>query len=329
VFNGNRNTYHSLYVANNTNKLIIFFMKIIVTGGAGFIGSHIVDAYIARGHSVAVIDNLSTGDRKNLNPKARFYKGDVSDRAFIYRVFKKERPQIVNHQAALASLRLATKEPEMLVDANIAGTMNVLLASGRAKIKRFIFASSCSVLGHPEKLPATESTPIDPLSPYAYSKYANETMIEFYAKWHKFPFVIFRYPNVYGPRQSAKGEAGIIPIFVGLMRKNKRPHIFGDGSKTRDYIYVTDVVSAHMKALTKAGNMILGLGTSKETSDQEIFDQIEKNMGTGIRPVYEPFRTWEAMHVSMNAARAKKVLGWKPHTHVREGVAKTVASYLA
>jgi len=147
--------------------------EILVTGGAGFIGSHIVDAYVKRGHNVVVIDNLSTGNRKNLNPKARFYQLILKIARCLFR-FQKEKPQVVNHQAALASLRLATKEPEVLVDSNIAGTMNVLLASGRTKIKRFLFASSCSVLGHPKKLPATEATPIEPLSPYAYTKYANE-----------------------------------------------------------------------------------------------------------------------------------------------------------
>jgi UDP-glucose 4-epimerase len=301
-------------------------MRILVTGGAGFIGSHIADAYVKRGHLVSIVDNLSTGKRNNVNPRARFYRGDIKNRAFVDRVMRRERPEIVNHQAALASLRTAVRKPYELVDSNMNGTLNLLIASGTYHIKHFIFASSCSIFGHPKKLPSKEHEVPHPLSPYAYTKFANEGMIVFYAMWHKFAYTIFRYPNVYGPRQNPKGEAGVIPIFGELMKKGIRPKIFGDGSKTRDYIYVDDVASAHVKALARGKNHILHLGWGKEVSDQDIFDEIERVMRTGIKPVYAPFRPWEALHISLDPAHARKTLGWKPKVRLREGVKRTIAS---
>lgn len=301
-------------------------MKILVTGGAGFIASHIVDAYIKLGHSLIVIDNLYTGSKKNVNPKARFYRGDLKNRAFVFNVIGKEKPDIINHHAALASLRVATDEPEKLIDSNISGTMNVLLATKNNSIKKFIFASSCSVLGHPKKLPANEETPINPLSPYAFTKLANEIMIQFYAQWHKFPYVIFRYPNIYGPRQNPKSEAGIIPIFASLLRKDERPTIFGDGSKTRDYVYVTDCVDANIAALTKGKNTILNLGWGKEISDEEISEKVRNNIGSKLAPKYTPFRDWESKHISLNATKAKKILNWSPKISIDVGMKKTIDS---
>jgi UDP-glucose 4-epimerase len=299
-------------------------MKILVTGGAGFIGSHLVDAYIIDGHQVSVIDNLSTGKMENVNPKAKFYKGDLADRKFVYQIVKKERPEIINHQAALASLRGAVQRPEELVDANITGTMNLLLAAGRWPIKKFIFASSCGLLGHPQKLPVDETAPANPLSPYAFSKWLNELMITFYASWYKFTYLLFRYPNVYGPRQDPLGEAGVIPIFAGLIKKNKRPHIFGDGSKTRDYLYIDDVAQAHLLALKKGTDIILHLGWGKSISDQKIFDEVQKALDSSLKPIYEPFRDWEAKQISLDARKAKKVLGWKPLISLNEGIKQTL-----
>ena len=299
-------------------------MKILITGGAGFIGSHIADEYVRLGHKVVVVDNLSTGKRKNVNPNAKFYKGDIKNRAFVYDIMKRERPNAVNHQAALASLRKAVKEPEELVDANITGTMNLLLAAGKYPIKKFIFASSCSVFGLPKKLPATETDPVNPLSPYAFTKLADEGMIQFYARWTGFNYVIFRYPNVHGPRQNPEGEAGVVPIFVGLMKQGERPGIFGDGSKTRDYVYVGDVAHANALALRKGKNEIIHLGWKKEVSDQVIFNKIERVMNTGLSPRYLPFRSWEAKRISQNSNKAKRVLGWTPKVKLDEGIRKTV-----
>lgn len=301
-------------------------MKILVTGGAGFIASHIVDAYLKLGHQVIVIDNLSTGKRKNINPKAKLYLGNLKNGPWVERVINRERPTVINHHAALASLRTAVRKPRELIESNIYGTMNILSAIGRYPIQKFIFSSSCSVLGHPQKLPARESTTPHPLSPYAFTKLANEEMIKFYGSWHQFHFVIFRYPNVYGPRQNPRGEAGVIPIFAQLLKRGRKPVIFGDGSKTRDYLYIDDVVKANVAALTKGENVILNLGWGKQISDQEIFDQVQKHTTSSLKPAYAPFRPWEALRISLNAGRAQKILDWQPSVSLADGIQKTIQS---
>jgi UDP-glucose 4-epimerase len=213
-------------------------MRIIVNGGAGFIASHITDAYIKAGHRVAVIDGiLPTSSRKNVNPKAKFYKADIRDRALMERIFRKERPEVVNHHAAIAVIAQALRDPIPTLNVNLLGTANVLLAFGkygRGKNRRFIFASSGAVYGTPKEVPATEKTPTNPESAYGLSKLLGEELVEFYARQYGFHYVLFRYPNVYGPRQNPKGEAGVTAIFGGLMKAGKRPTIFGDGTKSRD-----------------------------------------------------------------------------------------------
>lgn len=301
-------------------------MKILVTGGAGFIGSHVVDSYLKLGHSVSVIDNLSTGKKENLSRQARFYLGDLKDRKFVLETIKKIRPDMINHHAALASLRLAVKRPEELIDANLNGTLNLLLATGKHPIKKFLFASSCSVFGSPAKLPADESCPFNPLSTYAFTKLMNEEMIRFYSAWHKFDFTIFRYPNVYGPRQNPKDEAGVIPIFANLIKNKTRPTIFGDGSKTRDYVFVSDIAKANALALKKGKNLSFNLGSGRETSDQEIFDKINNLLKSALKPIYAPFRPWEAKRIYLDAKKAEETLGWSPKVAFEEGIEKTLAS---
>jgi len=304
-------------------------MKILVTGGVGFIGSHIVDAYINLGYKVVVIDNLSTGFRKNLNPKAKFYKVDIGDLPKIEKIFQKEKPQIVNHHAAIAEVVKSLRDPLPTLNVNVIGTINLLLAAGKIRVKKFIFSSTGgAIYGQPDKIPADENTPAIPLSPYGLSKLLGEECIKFYAKHYGFDYLIFRYPNVYGPRQNPKGEAGVVAIFSGLMRKGKQPTIFGDGSKTRDYVHIDDIVRANIIGLHKGKNEILNLGWAKKISDQKIFDTIAKNLNFKKPPIYAPFRHGEVYQIALSAKKARKNLGWQPKISLEEGIKKTVKTII-
>ena len=300
-------------------------MKILVTGGAGFIGSHIVDAYINLGHKVIVIDDFSTGFRKNLNPKAKFYKADIRDLLKIEKIFQKEKPQIVNHHAAIAEVVKSLRNPLPTINVNVIGTINLLLAAGKIGVKKFIFSSTGgAIYGQPDKIPADENTPAIPLSPYGLSKLLGEECIKFYAKHYNFDYLIFRYPNVYGPRQNPKGEAGVVAIFSGLIKNNKRPIIFGDGAKTRDYVYIDDIVRANVIGLKRGKNEIFNLGWGKKISDKKIFDTIAKNLNFKKPPIYAPFRKGEVYQIALSANKAKKILNWQPQIKLKEGVRKTL-----
>ena len=304
-------------------------MKILVTGGVGFIGSHIVDAYINLGYKVVVIDNLSTGFRKNLNPKAKFYKVDIGDLPKIEKIFQKEKPQIVNHHAAIAEVVKSLRDPLPTLNVNVIGTINLLLAAGKIRVKKFIFSSTGgAIYGQPDKIPADENTPAIPLSPYGLSKLLGEECIKFYAKHYGFDYLIFRYPNVYGPRQNPKGEAGVVAIFSGLMRKGKQPTIFGDGSKTRDYVHIDDIVRANIIGLHKGKNEIFNLGWAKKISDQKIFDTIAKNLNFKKPPIYAPFRHGEVYQIALSAKKARKNLGWQPQISLEKGIRKTVKTII-
>jgi UDP-glucose 4-epimerase len=298
-------------------------MKIIVTGGAGFIASHITDAYIKTGHRVVIIDNLSKGSRKNLNPKAKFYKADITDLALMEKIFKKEKPDVVNHHAAIAEVVRSERDPIPTLTTNMLGTANVLLAfghHGRGK-KKFIFASTGGAMyGDPKRVPVNEATPPDPLSPYGLSKLLAEESIKFYAKQFGFNYFIFRYANVFGPRQNPKGEAGIVPIFGALMRQGKRPTIFGDGTKARDYVYVEDVAAANFAALKKGRNTTVNIGRGILTTDREMFEAIAKELKFIRGPIYAPYRKGEVYRSSLDASKARKLLGWKPKIGLLDGL---------
>jgi UDP-glucose 4-epimerase len=284
-------------------------MKIVVTGNAGFIASHITDAYRALGHTVIDIDN------RHKKPI------DINDAAALMALFKKEKPDMVNHHAAIKSVR----DPLPTFQTNVLGTVNVLMAAGACgTVKKFIFSSTSAIYGDPKKLPVTETTAIDPLSPYGLAKYMAEEAIRFYAKLFKFNYLIFRYPNVYGPRQNPHGEAGVVAIFTELMRKGKQPTIFGDGTKARDYAYIEDIVRANVIALKKGKNDILNLGWSKPVTDQTIFNEVAKNTGFTGKPIYAPYRTGEVYKTSLSSKKALAVIGWKPSISFAEGVKRHV-----
>jgi len=299
-------------------------MNILVTGGAGFIASHIVDAYLKKGHKVVVIDNLVTGFRKNVNKKAKFYKADIQDLETLRRIFKKEQPQIINHHAAIAEVAKSLRDPIPTLEVNVLGTTNLLLLGGEYNIKKFIFSSTGGAMyGDPEKLPASETTEPKPLSPYGLSKLLAEETIRYYSSNNNFNHLIFRYANVYGPRQNPKGEAGVVAIFGGLMKKGISPTIFGDGTKTRDYVYVDDIVRANVLALTKGTNTTINLGWGKEIQDKEIFDAVAKTTKFKHAPTLAPHRDGELLRSSLDAKKANEIIGWKPKVSLKNGIAKT------
>lgn len=307
-------------------------MKILVTGGAGFIASHVVDAYIADGHKVAIVDNLSSGKRKNINPKANFYKADIRNPDALKKVFANERPDLVNHHAAFISVTDSVKKPAETFAINATGTLNVLLAFVEAKPsgakagrKKFLFSSTGgAIYGNPKKLPANEDTPPNPFSPYALTKEIAEESIRYFCGANNIDYLIFRYANVYGPRQRAQGGAGVVPIFTEQISKGVRPTIFGDGSKTRDYVFVGDVARASALGARRGKNITVNIATSREISDYKVFEGIAKAFSYDKEPFYTPKRPGEVQRIYMTYARAQQALGWKPTVRFEDGIQKTV-----
>lgn len=289
-------------------------MKILVTGDAGFIASHITDKYRALGHTVISVDN------RHKKPI------DINDADALMKLFMKEKPDIVNHHAAIAEVVKSIKDPLPTFQTNVLGTVNVLMAAGACgTVKKFIFASTGgAIYGEPKKIPASESAPATPLSPYGISKFLGEEVIKFYAKLFGFQYLIFRYPNVYGPRQNPKGEAGVVAIFTELMRNGTQPTIYGDGTKARDYVYVDDIVRANVIALRKGKNEILNIGWGRKITDKKIFDEIKKNVKFAGEPIYAPYRKGEVYQIALEAKKALEVIGWKPTITFEEGVKRHV-----
>jgi UDP-glucose 4-epimerase len=297
-------------------------MKIIVTGGAGFIGSHIVDAYVRAGHRVVVIDNLSAGSRKNLNSRAIFYKADIRNLSQVEKIFSRERPEIVNHHAALIDVVNSVANPLPTLETNALGTatlLSVFKKFGKGK-KKIIFASSAAVYGNPKSLPAHEAAECLPISAYGLSKVLAEKVIRFYGATSDIDHTIFRYSNAFGPRQ----KSGAISIFADLMRRGRTPVIFGDGRKNRDYIYVEDIVRANILALKKGKSETLNLGWGEPVSDKEAYDALAKNIGFKKSPFYKPYRQGEIYAMALSAKRARKIIGWEPVVKFEEGVKRTV-----
>lgn len=297
-------------------------MKILVTGGCGFIASHIADAYINAGHKVFIIDDLSTGDENNLNPKAIFHRMDICDPG-IGKIFNDERFDIVNHHAAQINVRTSVEDPLKDARINIIGSLNLLDNVVRTGVKRFIFASSGgTVYGEPKSFPITEAFPIQPASPYGISKATVERYISILTDGRGIDHVILRYSNVYGPRQIAKSEAGVISIFINQIIHNGVCSIFGDGNQTRDYVYVKDVVNANIIALNCPPGTY-NIGTGIETSVNTLLDILGKILGNKIEHKNEPARPGEVLRNALDPSRAGKKINWRPTTSLSQGIGDT------
>ena len=306
-------------------------MRIIVTGGAGFIGSHISDAYIAAGHDVCVVDSLwahGGGRRDNIPAKASFLHLDIRD-VSLERVFRDFNPDIVSHHAAQHSVAISARDPQLDAQVNVMGLINVLENSVKANVKKIVFASSGATFGEPEHLPVNEQTPQRPESPYAITKIVAEHYLRFYKAQHGLDFTALRYGNVFGPRQDPNGEAGVISIFIGRFLAKQGIKIYWDGEQTRDYIYAGDVAKANIQALSRGSGQCYCIGTGRKTSVNEIYRALIEVTGIDVPVEYLEKRAGDVRDAQFDSALAERELDWRVETSLVEGMRKTVDYFRA
>lgn len=299
-------------------------MKILVTGGAGFIGSHIVDALIAQGHEVAVMDNLVTGRKENLNPRAKFYQVDIRDQE-LEGIFNRERFDVIYHEAAQMDVRKSVADPRYDAEVNILGTLNLLQQAQKTSVKKFIFASTGgAIYGEQVQFPADEEHPTWPASPYGITKLACEKYIAFFGQNYGINYALLRYANVYGPRQSPHGEAGVVAIFTSRMLSGEQPVINGDGKQTRDYVYVGDVVAANLRALDYPRNDYFNVGTGIETDVNELFHILNRATGSRVEELHGEAKAGEQLRSVLSYEKTSRLLGWRPQVKLEQGLTQTV-----
>ncbi len=307
-------------------------MKILVTGGAGFIASHIVDKYIELGHEVVVVDNLSSGFKHNVNPKAKFYEMDIRSKE-LEQIFRDEKPQIVNHHAAQISVPVSVKEPELDAEVNAIGFLNILQNCVKYKVKKVIFISSGgAVYGEAEEYPTTENYDPKPLSPYAIHKYVSEKYLYFYHHQYGLKYTVLRYANVFGPRQIPHGEAGVVSIFITNFRDNKKTYLYAfdeepDGM-IRDYVFVRDIVNANVLAIDRGELVAFNIGTGIETTTGQLYREIALQMNMQIEPVREGARPGDIRKSCLNINKAKNEFGWEPRYSLSDGVRETIDFFM-
>lgn len=301
-------------------------MNVLVTGGAGFIGSNIVDAYVELGHRVVVVDDLSTGRKRNLNAQAIFRQMDVRA-AELERLFREYEIEFVSHQAARADVRTSIDKPEEFADVNIRGGVNLLECCRRTRVRGVVYASTGGcVYGEPLYTPTDERHPIQPRDPYGASKACFEIYLETYGRLYGLPFTIFRYPNVYGPRQNPLGEAGVVAIFANKMLKGEDVVINGAGTQERDFVFVDDVVEANLLATERSYNDAFNIGSGLGVDVNTIFAKLKTITGYGRSPGYGPPKTGEVRRSILASGKMLKKYGWKPQTDLDEGLERTVDS---
>lgn len=299
-------------------------MNILVTGGAGFIGSNVADAFIAEGHTVSIVDDLSSGKPENINPKAHFYQYDIQSPG-VETIFEKEKIDVICHHAAQMDVRKSVADPKFDASVNILGMLNVMELGVKHKIRKVLFSSTGgAIYGEQDYFPADELHPLCPLSPYGITKLATEKYLFFYKATYGIEHVILRYANIYGPRQNPHGEAGVVAIFASKMLKGEQPVINGDGKQTRDYVFVGDVVRANLMALRHGNSDIFNIGTGIETDVNELFRHIRTFTGSQCEERHAPAKAGEQLRSVIDHAKAKKILGWEPTVKVGEGLRQTV-----
>jgi UDP-glucose 4-epimerase len=301
-------------------------VKILVSGGAGFIASHVADAYVELGHQVVIIDDLSRGARKNLSPYCRFYEADIRDRAGVERIFEQERPEIVNHHAAQMDVRRGVREPLFDAQVNILGSLNLIEAAVKNGARRFIYAATAGAgYGEPKQMPVSEDSPINPITPYGVSKHTVEHYLFTFHALYGLDYVVLRYGNVYGPRQNSQGEAGVFAIFSEQMLTGAQPVIYGDGSKVRDYVYISDVAAANVTALECGTNEIFNISSGVPTTDVEVFSIVRQCLGKNeVQCRYAAKRSGEIDRICLDISKAKQLLAWEPRIGLQNGARMTV-----
>lgn len=303
-------------------------MKILITGGAGFIGSHVADACLEAGHQVVVVDDLSSGNLANLNPAVKFYQLDIRDPA-LDEVFAAEKPDVVNHHAAQISVPRSVTEPLLDAQINILGLVNVLENCVKHHIKKVIFISTGgAIYGEAEEYPTTEDYPPQPLSVYAINKFAGENYLRFYQHQYGLEYTVLRYANVFGPRQIAQGEAGVVSIFVEKLLQDSAPTIYAypdaPEGMIRDYVYVKDVVRANLAVLDRGSNEVFNIGTCEETTTSQLYKTILWQLGKKIQPLKGPARKGDLRRSMLDNSKAFKELGWSPIYSLEDGIRETV-----
>jgi UDP-glucose 4-epimerase len=304
-------------------------MRVLVTGGAGFIASHVVDALVAAGHQVSVIDDLSSGKRENVNPKATFYELDVQDAA-VADVVRRERPEALCHHAAQMDVRRSVADPVGDAKINLVGLLNLMEHARQHGLKRVLFSSSGgAIYGDQEVFPAAETHKTEPISPYGVAKLASERYLFFYSLTYAISYAALRYANVYGPRQNPHGEAGVVAIFAEKLLRGEQPVINGDGGQTRDYVYVGDLVRANLAALTSTFSGAVNLGTGVETDVNTILRHLRSLCGTQVPEQHGPAKPGEQRRSVIDCRLAERVFGWRPQKSLEDGLRETVAFFRA
>ncbi len=296
---------------------------VLVTGGAGFIASHLVDRLLSLGYRVVVVDDLSTGHLRNLNKSATFHHTNITD-SVLDEIFQREHPDVVYHHAAQVSVTESVVKPIRDAEINVLGTLRLLEACHRYGVERFIYASTGgAIYGEPQYLPCDENHPIRPLSPYGLSKRVGEQYLSLYRQSFQLNFVCLRYGNVYGPRQDPQGEAGVMAIFARTMLEGKQPKIFGSGEQERDFVYVDDVVEANVLALERGEGETYNIGTGQGTSINRIFELYKGILNYRWAAAYAPPRPGDVFKISLESTKAAKDLGWTPKVSLEEGMRQT------
>jgi UDP-glucose 4-epimerase len=312
-------------VWRSVSSILEVVLRVLVTGGAGFIGSHVVDGLLEAGHEVAVVDNLSTGQRGNLNPRAQFFEADIRSQE-LAAVFDSFKPEVVDHHAAHADVRESLDDPMYDADVNVLGSLNVLQQAVRSGARKMIFISSGGACyGEPVELPCPESHPIRPLSPYGASKAAIELYLHLYRETYGLDFTVLRYANIYGPRQDMLSEEGrVVAIFTQLMLSGGQPRINGDGEQQRDFLYVSDVVAANRAALERGSGQAYNLGSGQPTSVNQIFALLKRITDYPGSSVHVEAKAGEVLRTYLDASKAQRELGWRPEVSLEPGLRQTV-----